>query len=59
MDTSSRAGYPRNFVFWTVVAVLLILGGLTSRVLDERITIEWPRLVWAAFALIQRILLEW
>ena len=59
MHDSSRAGYPRDLFFWVGVIAVVALGGLWTRFVGERITIEWPKIAWAAFALIEKILMEW
>ena len=59
METQSPAGYPRKLLFWVGVVAVVALGGLWTRFVGERFTIEWPKIIWAAVALIQKILLEW
>jgi len=57
MKARGSAGYP-NWVFWVILAVVA-LAGLGSRGVDEKLVLAWPRLVWAAVSVAQKILLDW
>ena len=59
MNTPSAAGYPRKFAFWVEVLALVALGAVWSRFVGEGYRIEWPRIAWAALALIEKILMGW